>query len=137
MLSPLAERPFMLFFCARVASLVGDKVVQVALAFAVLDLTESAADLGFVLAARTAMVVFLLAGGVWADRVPRHALMIVSDLARAATQATLAALFISGAAELWQVITLSALNGAATLFSPAADGLVPHLVPGAKLSYAS
>ena len=129
----------MLFFCARVASLVGDKVVQVALAFAVLDLTESAADLGFVLAARTAtMVVFLLAGGVWADRVPRHALMIVSDLARAATQATLAALFITGVAELWQVITLSALNGAVTaLFSPAADGLVPHLVPGAKLSYAS
>ena len=138
MLSPLAERPFMLFFCARVASLVGDKVVQVALAFAVLDLTESAADLGFVLAARTAMVVFLLAGGVWADRVPRHALMIVSDLARAATQATLAALFITGVAELWQVITLSALNGAVTaLFSPAADGLVPQLVPGAKLQRAN
>jgi hypothetical protein len=42
MLSPLAERPFMLFFWARVASLLGDKVVHVALAFAVLDLTPVA-----------------------------------------------------------------------------------------------
>jgi MFS family permease len=84
------------------------------------------------------MVVFLLTGGVWADRVPRHELMIVSDLARGATQAALAALFITGAAELWQVITLSALNGAATaLFSPAADGLVPQLVPGARLQRAN
>jgi hypothetical protein len=66
MFSPLSERPFMLFFWARVTSLVGDNVVQVALAFAVLNLTDSAADLGFVLAARTVtMVVFLLAGGVW------------------------------------------------------------------------
>ena len=129
----------MLFFWARGTSLVGDSVVHVALAFAVLDLTESAADLGFVLAARTVtMLVFLLAGGVWADRVPRHALMIVSDLARAATQAALAALFITGAAELWQVVTLSALNGAATaLFRPAADGLVPQLVPPAKLQRAN
>jgi MFS family permease len=139
LLSPLLDRPFMFFFWARVASLVGDKVNQVALAFAVLDLTESAADLGFVLAARTAtMVVFLLAAGVWADRVPRHALMIVSDLARAATQATLATLFITGAAELWQVITLSALNGVATaMFSPAADGLLPQLVPGERLQRAN
>jgi MFS family permease len=139
MLSPLSERPFTLFFWARVTSHVGDSVVHVALAFAVLELTESAADLGFVLAARTAtMVVFLLAGGVWADRVPRHALMIVSDLARAATQAALATLFITGAAELWQVITLSALNGAATaLFRPAADGLVPQLVPGPKFQRAN
>jgi MFS family permease len=84
------------------------------------------------------MLVFLLAGGVWADRVPRHALMIVSDLALAATQAALATRFITRAVELWQVITLSALNGAATaLFSPAADGLVPQLVPSAKLQRAN
>jgi hypothetical protein len=64
--------------------------------------------------------------------------MIVSDLARAETQAALAALFITGAAELWQVITLSALNGAATaLFRPAADGLVPQLVPRSKFQRAN
>jgi hypothetical protein len=49
----LRERPFRLVFGAQVVSLVGDGILPVALAFAVLDLTGSATDLGLVLAART------------------------------------------------------------------------------------
>ena len=67
----LRDRPFRLLFLAQATSLLGDGMVSVALAFAVLELTGSAADLGIVLAARTApLVVFLLVGGVWADRLP-------------------------------------------------------------------
>ncbi len=48
-----------------------------ALAFAILDLTHSPADLGYVLAAEAAaQVVFLLAGGVIADRISRRAVML-------------------------------------------------------------
>ena len=52
-------------------------MAPVALAFAMLDLTGSTADLGIVLAVRqVAVVVLLLYGGVWADRLPRHLVMV-------------------------------------------------------------
>lgn len=57
-------RDFRLVFGASLVSLVGDGMVPVALAFAVLDLTGSATDLGIVLAARSvALVASLLVGG--------------------------------------------------------------------------
>ena len=66
-LEALRERPFRLLFLGQAVSLLGDGMVGVALAFAVLELTGSATDLGIVLAARTVpLVAFLLVGGVWA-----------------------------------------------------------------------
>ncbi len=60
----------------------------VALAFAVLDLTGSATDLGIVLAAKTVpLVAFLLVGGVFADRLPRRLVMLVADVVRFGAQA--------------------------------------------------
>lgn len=55
-----------------------------ALAFAVLDVTGSATDLGVVLAARTiTLLLFFLAGGVWEDRLPRQRLMMFGNIATA------------------------------------------------------
>ena len=63
-------------------------MAPVALAFAVLDLTGSTADLGIVLAVRqVAVVVLLLYGGVWADRLPRHLVMVTSNLLSGLSQA--------------------------------------------------
>ena len=84
----LRERQFRLLFGAHAISALGDFLVPVALAFAVLDLTGSATDLGFVLTARLVpLVLFMLAGGVWADRLPRQKLMIASHLVRLVAQA--------------------------------------------------
>ena len=70
-LGALQEREFRLLWAGQLVSSVGDALVPVAVAFAVLDLTGSAADLGLVLAALMASrVVFIVAGGVWADRLP-------------------------------------------------------------------
>lgn len=135
----LAERPFRFQFLASASSVIGDNLVSVALAFAVLKLTGSAADLGLVLAARTlTLVIFLLLGGVWADRIPRQQLMMLSDLGRASTQGALALLVISGRAELWHFVVLEALNGAATaFFHPAQTGLTPKTVSPARLQQAN
>ena len=79
-LDVLRVRDFRLVFSAALASLIGDGVVPVALAFAVLDLTGSATDLGIVLAARTiALVASLLVGGVAADRVGVETMGINAD----------------------------------------------------------
>src|SRR5205809_5250296 len=76
-LKPLRSQSFRLLFASRTVSVLGDNVAPIALAFAVFDLHGSAADLGFVLAARTIpLVLFMLAGGVWADRLPRRLLMV-------------------------------------------------------------
>ena len=65
MLRALEEREFRLLFAGQAISLLGDGMVGVALAFAVLDLTGSASDLGLVLLSYLApRVVFMLAGGV-------------------------------------------------------------------------
>jgi MFS family permease len=116
-LTPLRAREFRLLFTAQTTSVVGDNFTTVALAFAVLDLTGSAADLDVVLAARTVpLVVFVLAGGVWADRLPRQRLMLGANLARFASQGLLATLLVTGHTRLWQIVALMAAHGTAGAF---------------------
>ena len=87
-------------------------MANVALAFAVLEITDSATALGQVLAAHTIpMVLFLLWGGVIADRLPRTLVIQVSNVVSGLTQAAIALLVITGAAELWMVVVLSAVHG--------------------------
>jgi MFS family permease len=138
-LGPLEERQFRNYFFARAFSLLGDTIVPVALAFAVLDIERSASALGLVLAAYTVpRVLLILVGGVWADRLPRNLLMVASDLLRFASQATAAFLIISGTAEIWHLIVLNLLHGVgASFFIPAATGLVPEIVSRGRLQQAN
>jgi MFS family permease len=138
-LGALAERDFRLLYIGRVVSITGDKIAPVALAFAVLDLTGSAADLGYVLSARVvAMVVFLLVGGVWADRLPRRATLIGTDLLRFTTQGLTAVLLLAGSAQVWHLIALQAIAGAGqAFFRPASTGLIPDTVSRARLQQAN
>jgi len=135
----LARRDFRLLFAARTASVLGNAVVPVAVAFAVLDLTGSATDLGIVLAARfVPQLVLLLVGGVLADRLPRQRVMVGADVAAGASQAIAAVLLLTGTLELWQLVALEAVNGAAfAFFFPASTGLIPRTVTPALLQPAN
>lgn len=119
----------MLFF-GRLVSFLGNAMAPVALAFAVLDLTGSASDLGIVLAARSLpTVALLLLGGVWADRLPRHVILVAFSLVAAGTQTVAAVLLIGGSARVWQLALLEAANGMAAAFlGPASLGVVPQTV---------
>jgi MFS family permease len=138
-LGALQEREFRLFFTGQLVSLLGDAVTPFALAWAVLDLTGSARDLGFVIAAKTApLVVFLLVGGVFADRLPRRGVMITADVARLAVQAATAALLLSHTARIWELVVLQAFAGTATaFFNPASTGLTPMTVSAGRLQEAN
>jgi predicted MFS family arabinose efflux permease len=126
----LRERDFRNLFAGQAASMVGNEIVFVALALYVTDI-GSPTDVGIVLAAATLPLVgFLLIGGVWADRLPRHRVMIVTDLIRFALHATLAALIFADAVEIWHIVVIEALFGTAeAFFQPAYTGLVPQTVP--------
>jgi MFS family permease len=130
-LAPLRGREFRLLFAARVVSFLGSAMAPVALAFAILDLTGSTSDLGFVLAARLVpQVLFLLAGGVWSDRLPRHRVMVSANVGSGAAQAAVALLLLTGHARIWELAALSAVNGATSaFFFPASQGIVPQTVP--------
>jgi MFS family permease len=130
LVAALGEPRFKLLFAGRAISDLGDKLVPVALAFAVLELDRSASALGLVFAARMIpMVVLVLVGGVWADRLPRNVVMLTADGVRACTQATAGFLLIAGRAEIWHLMVLMAVYGAAqAFFDPASTGLVPQTV---------
>lgn len=138
-LALLREPNYRRLWAASAVSWLGDRMVGVALAFAVLSITKSPSALGLVLTARMAPVVaFLLVGGVIADRLPRRALMVTADLARLATQGAMAALLIAGVAEVWMLAALAAAGGVATaFFTPAAMGLMPAVVDPERLKDAN
>ncbi|HEY1565478.1 MAG TPA: MFS transporter [Solirubrobacteraceae bacterium] len=133
------QRAFRLLFAAQSISSLGDRLVPVALAFAVLNLTGSVSSLGLVLAAQTVpLVLFVLVGGVWADRLSRRRVMVTSDMVRATSQGVSAVLLLTGTAQLWELVVLQAVYGTArAFFDPAALAVVPQTVDPGELQRAN
>ncbi|MEA2256036.1 MAG: hypothetical protein QOG35_2081, partial [Solirubrobacteraceae bacterium] len=130
--APLREPgPFRLLFAGQALSVVGDRIAPIALAFAVLGV-GSATDLGLVLAAGgIPFALFSVLGGVVSDRVGRRRVMLASDVVRTLSEGTMAALLITGTAQIWMLAVLSFVYGcAAALFMPALMGLIPQTVSG-------
>src|SRR5262245_46507690 len=135
----LRERTFRLLWAGQAISGFGSALVPVALAFSLVELTSSASALGLVLTAGFATrIVFLPLGGVIADRLPRQHVMVAADGVRAATEALVALLLLSGVARTWQLACLYALYGAAdAFFSPASVALATETVPRGLLQQAN
>lgn len=130
----LRERNVRLLVGSGSVSSLGNGMSAVALAFAVLRI-GGAADLGYTFLAREIpMVVFLLVGGVWADRVSRKALLVFGDAAMGSAQIVTALLFLSHHATVWRVALLQVVFGVAGAFTrPASTGLVAQAVSAAHL----
>jgi len=137
---PLRERQFRLFWFARTGSAVGDSLIPVALIWAVShDLGAGATGVGLVLACYwMGGAAATLAGGVWADRLPRRAVMIAADLVRLGTQSATAVLLFSGTAHVWELAVLQGVAGAAAgSFNPASKALIPQTVSVGRLQQAN
>jgi MFS family permease len=138
-LATLREPNFRYYFFSRLVNGAGSTMGGIALTFAVLEVSNSATALGTVLAAHTIPeVLFLLAGGVIADRFGRTLVIQVCNVLAGATQLAIAALVISGTAQLWQLAVLSAVNGVvASMSFPALASVMPQLVPREQLQPAN
>jgi MFS family permease len=138
-LAPFRRAQFRLLFAGQLVSLLGTAVAPVALAFAVLDLTGSATDLGYVLAgAWLPQIVFVLVGGVVGDRVPRHFVMVGANVLSGCAQGTTALLLLTGSAEVWHLVVLQVARGAAVaFFFPASISVVPETVESDLLQQAN
>lgn len=131
--------PFRNLFFARLLTVLGNGIAPIALAFAVLDIGGSAADLGLVVAARSIFnVAFLLIGGVLADRYSRSKVLLSSSVIAALSQGIVAWLVLDGTATIMWLAVLGTINGAAAgIALPASSAMVPQTVPARNLREAN
>ena len=136
----LAVRDFRILLADRVLAPASVSFSMVGVSFAVLDSTHgSTAELSYVLAAQIApSLVFLLLGGVIADRIAPQFVIIAGNVMMAAGEGTFGVLVLAGHPKLWQMIALECLTGTGiAIFYPASSALLPRLVPTERLQEAS
>jgi MFS family permease len=129
-LRALRYRNFRLFISGQLISLIGTWMQTVAQSWLVYRLTGQAAMLGFVAFAGQ-FPVFILAtvGGMAADRMRAHTLVIITQSASLALTLILALLTLSGHVHLWHIITTSLLLGVVNAFDiPARQVFVAQTV---------
>ncbi|GAA0585781.1 tetracycline efflux MFS transporter Tet(V) [Paractinoplanes ferrugineus] len=135
-LAPLRHRQFRLLWTGMSASLIGDGMLLVALAWQVYDLFGVPAAMSAVgVALSLPQVAMLLVGGVISDRFDPRQVMLVSDLLRGLVMAGVAVLSLTGTlTSLWMLLGLVMVYGAAAgFFGPSFDALVPRIVPAEDL----
>lgn len=131
--------PFRNLFFARLLTVLGNGIAPIALAFAVLDMSGTATELGIVVAARSLFnVAFLLIGGVLADRYSRSMVLVSSSVVAALSQGLVAWLVLDESATLTLLVVLGSINGAAAgIALPASSAMVPQTVPAPVLREAN
>jgi hypothetical protein len=136
---PLAQRNFRLLVGCDVTSMIGTAMATVAVPFAVLGAGGSVSDIGYVAAAGLVpTVVFLLFGGVLADRLPRQRVMVAANIGQSVAQGGFALLVLTGNARVWEMMLLAAARGCAFgFYMPAAQGLLPQTVAAEQLASAN
>ena len=131
LLVPLRQRDFRLLWTGMSTSLIGDGILLVALAWQVYALSGAPAAMSVVgFALSLPQVATLLFGGVISDRFDRRKIMLCTDLVRGAVLTVLTVLSLTGLVQVWHIVALVAVYGAASgFFGPAFDSIVPQLVP--------
>lgn len=135
-----ANQPFVVLLVARTISMLGMAFAPVALAFGVLRLPGAdAGTLSLVLTAQTTpQVLFMLAGGVIADRYPRAVVLRWGEFLTGIALASIGLMMLSGYTPLWALCLAAGLAGTASAaVYPALTGIIPDLVPASQLQQAN
>ena len=124
-----------LFLTAQTISVFGSFLVQYAIMWHLTLTTKSggvlalAAIFGFL-----PQAIVSVFAGVWADRVNRKTMIIISDSAIAAATLGLALLMLSGVSDLWLIFLVMAVRSVGAGFQmPAISALLPQIVPSEQL----
>ncbi|MGW9270031.1 MFS transporter [Microbacterium sp. NPDC055599] len=138
-LAAMQDRNFRWFFLARAITMITGSMSSIALAFAVLEIDNDARSLSIVLAAFTVSnIVFVLFGGVIADRLPRALIIQSCYVVDILSIGAMAALLFTGTATVPLLAILSVVNGASTAFVlPAMQGIIPQLTTPEHLQQAN
>jgi MFS family permease len=137
--APLRSAAYRRYFTGQSVSFLGDGVVPVTFALAVLKLTHAGWGMPLVLLGLwLSRTVFIAFGGSMADRRNRASIMLIADVVRLAAQLGIAFAFAVHKATIWEVVASAVVYGAATaFFAPSSVGLLPRLVPREHLQRAN
>lgn len=127
---------FSMLVTARLISNVGNGLSPIALAYGVLSLPGAdGGDLSIVMGARyLPLILFMLFGGVFADRFQRNRIVGGSDIIGSALVAVSAISLIAGFSSILLLAIMGALFGVLNaLWWPAMSGVLPEILPKEKL----
>jgi len=127
----LAHRNFRLLWFAALASTIGTWMQSYAQSWLVFELTKSNFYLGLdSFLGQLPILLFMLIGGVVADRHDRRRLLTGSQYVQAFSAFSLAILVGTGNITVWFIFALSFISGCGQAFGgPAYQALIPSLVP--------
>jgi len=129
---------FRFFWSGNFLSNIGTWMQNVAQGWLVLTLTDSAFWLGVVgFAGAIPFLIFMLFGGVIADRVDKRRLLLVTQTVMMLLAFVLAGLAYFKVITVWEVVVLAFLNGTAmAMNNPSYQAMVPKLVAREDLTNA-
>ena len=130
MLAAFTYRDFRVQWFGACTSSIGTWMQIVAQNWLVVSLTNSAFFLGLdAFLQQLPIILFSLIGGVFADRYDRRRTLIASQVIQMSTSGALAVLMFFHVVQIWHILVLSFLTGAAQSFGgPAYQSLIPSLV---------
>jgi len=136
--SSLKHKNYRLWFLGQIVSLMGTWVQMTAQGFLIYELTHSMAYLGYIgLASGLPSMVFMLHGGVLADRFSRRNLLIITQTSMMLLAFVLFLLVYLNMVQPWHILFLATLLGISNAFDvPARQAFVFELVPNADLTNA-
>jgi MFS family permease len=139
LLAPLRSRDFRLLWTGACASLAGDGVFLIALAWQAYTMTRTPSALAMLgVCATVPQLLALLGSGILSDRVERRRILLGADVLRCMAVLTVAVLVMSGQTYMWQLAVLSVVYGlGAGVAAPAFDAIIPDLVPEKDLQQAN
>ncbi|HEY9766803.1 MAG TPA: MFS transporter, partial [Chroococcales cyanobacterium] len=130
--------PFLRLWSGQLASQIGDRIFQLAIAWWILKTTSSPFDLGvFMVLSTLPAVVLGPLGGTFVDAFDRRKIMCAADLVRGTLVALLSFLYFNGSLNLLHVFLVAPLLAATTaFFEPGLPASLPHLVAEEDLNEA-
>ena len=138
---PTWPGPYLRYVAGRGVSTAGTNLVNVVMAFAVLQVGGHGLSAGLVLGCSAATQTLLLPlGGVLADRIPRKTLAVGGNFVLAGVQGLLGTLLTAAPerTSVWMFAVAASVTGGATaIVQPAFQGLIVELVPTTVLQKAN
>jgi MFS family permease len=127
----LRHRNFRIVWLAALGSTIGTWMQNYAQAWLVFDITKSSFYLGLdTFLAQLPVLLFMLIGGVVADRYDKRRLLTGSQYVQMFSAFTLTALILTNQVSVWYIFALSFISGCGQAFGgPAYLSMLPTLVP--------
>lgn len=129
---------FRAYWTGLLCAVTGFQMFRVAQSWLVYELTGSPLYLGYALAANAIPGIFFnLVGGVFADRLDKRVLILLTQGGTGLLILALALLTITGVVEVWHILVIAFLTGAVEAFdNPARQALYPHLIERSAMTSA-